>query len=71
MDDDKATAELLPRAPKDGYTCSPSMDQLSKMSVKELENVNDFTVSNQFGSVMWVGKTDVTRVDLQDIVTIS
>lgn len=40
------------------------------MTVKELENVKNFTVSNQFGSILWTGKTDVTRVDLADIVTI-
>jgi len=70
MDNDQASEELLPKAPKEGYQTSPSMEQLLKMSVKELESVEKFTVFNEFGSVEWVGKTDVTRVDLKDIVTI-
>jgi hypothetical protein len=57
-------------APKEGYQCSPSMEDLRKMTVKELENVEDFTVSNSFGSIFWPGKTDVTRVNLADIITI-
>jgi hypothetical protein len=46
------------------------MEDLRKMTVKELENVEDFTVSNSFGSIFWPGKTDVTRVNLADIITI-
>jgi hypothetical protein len=40
------------------------------MTTMELENVENFTISNEFGSVKFIGKTDLTRVDLQDIVTI-
>jgi hypothetical protein len=46
LDDDKPSEELLPKAPKEGYYCSPSMADLRKMTVKELENVKNFTVSN-------------------------
>ncbi len=48
----------------------PSFDKLEKMTVKELETVKDFKISNQFGSILWSGATDLTRVDLADIVTI-
>ena len=70
LDNDIPSEELLPKAPKEGYQCSPSMEDLRKMTVKELENVEDFTVSNSFGSIFWPGKTDVTRVNLADIITI-
>jgi hypothetical protein len=46
MDNDQASEELLPKAPKEGYKCTPSLEKLRKMSVKELESVNDFTVFN-------------------------
>jgi nuclear pore complex protein Nup98-Nup96 len=38
--------------------------------VKELESVKSFKVSNEFGSVEFIGETDVTRVDLGDIINI-
>jgi hypothetical protein len=41
------------------------------MTIKELETVKEFTVSNEFGSVKWFGETDVTGIDLSDIITIS
>ena len=40
------------------------------MTTKELQNVDNFTISNQFGTLKFIGKTDLTEVDLQDIVTI-
>jgi hypothetical protein len=35
-----------------------------------LEKVDNFTVSNEFGSILFLGQTDVTSVDLQEVVTI-
>jgi hypothetical protein len=40
------------------------------LTVKELESVKSFKVSNEFGSVEFIGETDVTRVDLGDIINI-
>jgi hypothetical protein len=40
------------------------------MTVKELEKIENFSISNEFGSILWSGATDLTRVDLEDIVTI-
>lgn len=44
------------------------MQTLSSSALKKVEN---FKVSNEFGSVEWHGETDITCLDLADIVTIS
>jgi hypothetical protein len=41
------------------------------MTTDELKNVENFTISNEFGSIKFLGKTDVTCVDLAKIVTIN
>ena len=60
----------LPKVPKAGYTVRPEMAELSKMTIAQLQNVENFKVSNEFGSVEFHGKADVSAVDLADIVTI-
>ena len=40
------------------------------MSSSALKKVENFKVSNEYGSVEWSGETDLTFVDLADIVTI-
>ena len=62
----------MPKPAKKGYLLQPyTFEQLSSLTVKSLENVKDFTISNEFGSVQFIGETDITRVDLGDIVHIS
>lgn len=46
------------------------MEELAKMSLKQLKEVEDFEVSNEFGKVRFLDKTDVACVDLEDIITI-
>lgn len=41
------------------------------MSNQQLQKIKDFTVSNQHGSVQFIGETDITGVDLADVVSIS
>ena len=40
------------------------------MSLEELKAVRNFTIKNEYGSIQFDGATDVTEVDLADIVTI-
>ena len=40
------------------------------MTTEGLKNVENFTISNEFGSIKFLGKTDLTNVDLAKIVTI-
>lgn len=39
-------------------------------SKQELVKISDFKIYNEFGSVQWIGETDLTELDLADLVTI-
>lgn len=41
------------------------------MSVSDLQKVKDFKIENSFGKIEFIGETDVTDIDLADIVTIT
>ena len=47
------------------------MNELLKMSDEELSGVPDFTIFNDFGSIQFLGETDLRDVDLADVVTIA
>ena len=66
----QAPKEMWPTAPKEGIQCYPDLEKLCAMTVKELENVESFKVWNEHGSIEWVDKTDLTSVDLADIISI-
>lgn len=40
------------------------------MTLKQIQNVNSFSIENEFGKIDFIGDTDLTDVDLSDIVTI-
>jgi hypothetical protein len=40
------------------------------MTKKKLQSVPEFKIYNSFGSVQFIGETDLTGVDLGDVVTI-
>jgi nuclear pore complex protein Nup98-Nup96 len=44
---------------------------LQKMTTDELRRVHNFTIENQYGKVHYPDPTDLTEVDLGDIVTIT
>ena len=46
------------------------MTELGRMSLEELQNVKDFEISNEYGSILFIEPVDLTDVDLEDIVTI-
>jgi hypothetical protein len=48
---DLAPMDRVPKAPKDGYKVSPSMQELSRMTISELAKVEDFTISNKHGRI--------------------
>ena len=41
------------------------------MTKAELEKVLDFTIENQYGRIEFYGFTDLTGVDLSEVVTIN
>lgn len=66
-----ATTSLVPVLTKQGYTISPSLDSLSKMSEGDLAAVSNFIVSREsYGSVAWEGAVDVRGIDLDSVVEI-
>jgi len=40
------------------------------MTTQKLKKIENFKISNDFGSVQFLGETDVTEVDLADVVSI-
>ena len=73
VDDDDFTPEIkeklcnekiLPQFSKMGYEIYPPMTKLARMSEDELRNVENFTVSNDYGKIEWVGPTDLTEVNI-------
>jgi hypothetical protein len=58
-----ASEDLLPRIPE-GYNTIPSYLEMARMSVEDLRKVENFTVFNKYGKVLFPGTTDVTGLDL-------
>jgi len=46
------------------------MAKLSRMTAEQLKSVSEFKVENEFGSIEFLGETDLTNVDLADAITI-
>ena len=67
---DLAPRDRIPKPPKTGYMTEPAMVDLYRMSLQELGQVENFKISNEFGSVQFLDKVDLTDVDLADVVTI-
>jgi hypothetical protein len=61
----------VPKAPKSGYRIEPEFIVISRMTLDELRSVEGLKLSNEFGSVEFLGKTDISQVDFDDVVTIS
>jgi hypothetical protein len=58
-----------PRLGTEGVTTKPPRDELREMSVEQLRAIPDFTITHEtIGSVRWPGNTDVTDLDLDDLV---
>ncbi|EQC38918.1 hypothetical protein SDRG_03876 [Saprolegnia diclina VS20] len=63
---------LAPTLTKEGYYTMPDLSQLRTMTTKELQNVDNFAVGCKgLGCVQWYGATDVTNLNLDDLVLFS
>lgn len=62
--------EDVPVLTRPEYCTSPSMVDIARMSAAELRTIDDFTISNHFGSVEFPGRTDLTALNLDRIVQI-
>jgi hypothetical protein len=46
------------------------MDKLRRMTNRELEEVPNFAIGNQYGLIEWEGLTDIRGIDFDEVVTI-
>ncbi len=60
-----------PAPPKLGYKTSPPFEDIVRMVQDGKIKIPRFTISNEHGSVQFEGETDVSDVDLADVVTIA
>eukprot|EP01080_Neovahlkampfia_damariscottae_P006072 gene6072-10080_t len=65
----KDVIPFLPKLTKLGYYTIPSMEDIQTKSLPELRNIKDFVVGcENLGSVTFLGITDVTKLDLDQLV---
>lgn len=63
--------EMIPVLTKDGYTCTPSIEQLSRMTEEDLASVKEFTVSRAgYGSLTWQEPVDLRGMNLDEMIYI-
>ena len=52
------------------YFTSPPFEDIRNYSIYEVENVENFSVYNEFGKIEFLGKTDLSYLNLNNIITI-
>jgi len=67
---DLAPLELLPRIERKKYITNPSYSEICRMNLTQLENVNNFTIYNDYGKIIFDGITDLTGLNIDQIVHI-
>ncbi|OMJ96164.1 hypothetical protein SteCoe_346 [Stentor coeruleus] len=60
--------EFLPRTKI--YKFSPSIDEMKNMTINQLKNLSNFSIENEFGKMVFDGETNVTNLDVDDLVLI-
>lgn len=60
----------LPKLTNTNYKIIPNFEELSRMTMEELGSVEDFTIENEFGKIVFSDCTDVLGLDLDKIVKI-
>mmetsp|Transcript_31624 Transcript_31624/g.72173 ORF Transcript_31624/g.72173 Transcript_31624/m.72173 type:complete len:472 (-) Transcript_31624:73-1488(-) len=65
------TLSVVPRLARPGYSCKPSIQELSLMTEAELSKVDSFEIHREsYGWVRWEGLTDLRHMDLDAVVSI-
>ena len=62
---------LMPKLTKPGYYTEPSMVTLCSFTEEELANVEEFSIYNTHAKIIFKGKTDIRKFELDKIVVIS
>lgn len=65
-----APIEKLPILTNSEYTIKPTLKDISRMTVEELEQVENFSISNKNGKIEFIEPIDLTGVNLDQIVNI-
>ena len=55
--------DMLPKIPA-GYNTIPTYIEMARMNVEDLKKIDNFTVFNDFGKVMFYGQTNVIGLDI-------
>lgn len=65
-----ASTSLVPHLSMPGYQTEPKYHEICRMSEKELSEVENFAIRNQYGRVQFLGKTDLRGLNLDKIILI-
>ena len=68
--DELAPLNKLPIMEKPGYKTIPDFKDIYRMTLNELENVEKFSIYNEWGRIDFEGVTDLTNLNLDQIVSI-
>lgn len=60
----------MPILKKDQFKTYPDWKIIQKMNKADLEKVDNFCVFNEFGTLEFIGETDITFLNLDDIIEI-
>lgn len=66
-----ASEDLVPKLTKKGYQTEPSYPEICRMSKTELQNVRNFSIKNEHARVVFIDNTDISGLDLDDIVNLA
>ena len=70
LENDQILLNYLPVLNTKNYKTEPKFDDLVRMSKNELENVENFSIYNEFGMILFPGYTDLTYVNLDESINI-
>lgn len=62
---------MLPICKRPNYSTTPSAIKISRMTLEEVENVQEFAIENEYGKITWPGKTNLVGLNLDLLVNIS
>ena len=65
-----APIEKLPKMKKKNYTLSPSLIEMARMTESQLMKIDNLSIENEYGQILWEGQTDVRGLNFDELVNI-
>lgn len=62
---------LVPKLTKKGYETKPPYHEICRMKKSELGKIQNFTIENEYGKIMFQNDTNIIGLNLDDIVEIN